>query len=64
MSLSLEEKLRVVNEAELEYIGKYKMGNVNIEENIRILEQGITLQQFSGMQEQLAIDGSMDAYHK
>ena len=37
---------------------------ISIEENIRILEQGITLQQFSGMQEQLAIDGSMDAYHK
>lgn len=40
------------------------MGNVSIEENIRILEQGITLQQFSGMQEQLAIDGSMDAYNE
>ena len=48
-----------MDEAELEYIGKYKMGNVSIEENIRILEQ-----QFSGKQEQLAIDGSMDAYHK
>ena len=53
-----------MDEAELEYIGKYKMGNVSIEENIRILEQGITLQQVSGKQEQLAIDGSMDAYHK
>lgn len=53
-----------MDEAELEYIRKYKMGNVSIEENIRILEQGITLQQFSGKQEQLAIDGSMDAYHK
>lgn len=40
------------------------MGNVSIEENIRILEQGITLQQFLGMQEQLAIDGSMDAYNE
>lgn len=40
------------------------MGNVSIEENIKILEQGITLQQFSEMQEQLAIDGSLDAYNE
>lgn len=38
------------------------MANNRIEENIRILEQGINLQQFTEMQEQLYIDGSMDIY--
>lgn len=36
----------------------------NIDENIRILEQGITLQQFAEMKEQLEVDGSMDAYNQ
>lgn len=39
------------------------MGNEKILENIKILEQGISLQQFEKMQEQLSIDGSMDAYN-
>lgn len=37
--------------------------NQRIEENIKLLEQGISLKQFAEMQEQLKIDGSMDVYN-
>lgn len=37
------------------------MGNEKLLGNIKILEQGISLQQFEKMQEQLSVDRSMDA---
>jgi len=40
------------------------MADNRIEENIRILEQGINLQQFAEMQEKLYVDGSMDIYNE
>ena len=40
------------------------MNNEKLNENIGILEKGITLQQFSEMQGQLEIDGSMDEYNE
>lgn len=39
------------------------MDNKKLMENIKLLEHGITLQQFEEMQDQLMIDGSMDAYN-
>lgn len=40
------------------------MNNEKLNENIGILEKGITLHQFSEMQDQLEIDGSLDAYNE
>lgn len=55
-----------MDEAKLKEI-KQKRGfmmSKRIEENIALLEQGITLQQFEEMQDQLMIDGSMDVYNE
>ena len=40
------------------------MDNSRLKENIRILEQGITLQKFAEMQNQLLIEGSMAVYNE
>lgn len=37
--------------------------STRIEENIKLLEKGISLQQFADMQDQLMIDGSMEVYN-
>lgn len=55
-----------MDEAKLKAIKEKRgfMMSKRIEENIALLEQGITLQQFEEMRDRLMIDGSMDEYNE